>query len=291
MPFRGLFTNQANNVHYPANTANARHESRGEATGSSTGTTLTANASANTKGSWTALGSATTFAYEGITIYLGQNNAAADYMIDIGIDDGAGNNFVLVPDLHFAAFKQANEHNLALNIPVHVPAGALIEARVAASTGSSTCNCHVVGHSANPGGFPGYSRAVALFTPASSRGVAVDPGGTANTKGSWAQLQASTAVDVAAVFGVIGFNNDAGRAAGANSNLDIGLGAGGSEFVVLPDIVTQTWAATWDGPNDVFFQPVSCPIPSGTRIAARLACSTNTAGDRTIDLALYGLVP
>jgi len=276
-------------VHLPANTFNARHESRGEVTGASSGTTITANASANTKGSWTALGSATSFAYEGITIYLTQNNAAADYMIDIGIDDGSGNNFVIVPDLHFAAFKQANEHNLALNIPVHVPAGALIEARVAASTGSSTLRCHVVGHGANPGGFPGYSRAVALFTPGTSRGVAVDPGGTANTKGSWAELQASTAVDVAAVFGVVGFNNDAARAATASLLYDIGLGSAGNEFVLVPNLPVW-WSTSYDGPNDVFFQPVACSIPLGSRVAARAQCTLNTAGDRTIDLSLYGLV-
>lgn len=277
-------------MHLPANTFNARHESRGEQTGSSTGTTITASATANTKGSWTALGAATSFAYEGITVYLARNSAAVAYMIDIGIDDGAGNNFVLIPDLYFSALKQANEHNLAINIPVHVPAGALVEARVASSTAiANTLHCLIVGHSANPGGFPGFSRAVALFTPASSRGVAVDPGGTANTKGSWAALTASCPADVAAIFGVVGFNGDIARAAEARMLLDIGLGAAASEFVVVPDILIG-WDLTWDGPNDIFLQPFCARVPFGSRIAARAQCSINTAGDRTVDLALYGLV-
>lgn len=279
-------------MHLPANTANARHESRGEVTGSSRGTGLTAGAGANTKGSWTALGSTTSFAYEGFTLYLSNMSeaTATDYMVDIGIDDGSGNTFILVPDLHFSALKQANEHNLAINIPVHVPAGALIEARIAAATLSLTCRCHIVGHSANPGGFPGYSRAVALFTPGSSRGVAVDPGGSANTKGSWAQLTASTPVDVAALFAVIGFNNHVARATTDQHLLDIGIGAGGSEFVLVPNLF-YGWSTTWDGPNDVFFQPFAASIPSGTRVAARAQCDGTAAGDRTIDLALYGLVP
>lgn len=279
-------------MHLPANTWSARHESRGEVTsGDSTGTTLTTSSSANTKGSWAALGAATGFAYEGITVYLCGNNAAANYMVDIGIDDGAGNNFVLVEDLYFAAAKQASEHNLALNIPVHVPAGALLEARAQNSVAAAnTVRCLVVGHSANPGGFPGYSRAVRLFTPASSRGINVDPGGSANTKGSWAQITASTPADVAALFGVVGFNGDVTRAAAAEMLLDVGIGAAAAESVLLPN-VQFGWNLTWDGPNDVFFQPVAAPIPAGTRIAARAQCDVTTDGDRDIDLALYGLVP
>lgn len=247
-----------------------------------------ANASANVKGSWSTLGGGTSFAYEGITIYAFSNTAAANFMIDIGIGS-AGNEFVLVPDLYYAAAKAAEEHNLAIFVPVHVPSGAQLSVRIAASTGGTDCDVVVVGHSANPGGFPGFSRAVALFSPSSSRGVAVDPGGSANTKGSWAQLQASTAVDVAAIFGVVGFNNDVARVSSASMLLDIGIGAGGSEFVAVPDLLFN-WGGTWDGPNDIFFQPMPCAIPSGTRVAARAANSDNTASDRTIDLALYGLV-
>lgn len=276
-------------MHLPANTFSARHESRGETTASSTGTTLTASATPNTKGSWAALGSATGFAYEGITVYLANNSAAANYMVDIGIDDGAGNNFVIVADLYFAAAKQASEHNSAIFIPVHVPAGALVEARVASSTASATVACLVVGHSANPGGFPGYSRAVALFTPASSRGVAVDPGGTANTKGSWAQLTASSPANVQALFGVVGFNGDTARITNGRMLLDIGIGAASSEFVAVPNL-GFCWSSSWDGPNDVIIQAVPAAIPSGTRVAARAQCSDATAGDRTVDLALYGLV-
>lgn len=274
-------------MHLPANTFSARHESRGELTASSRGTLLTASGTANLKGSWTSLGSASSFAYEGITIYLSRPSAAANFMVDIGIDDGAGNNFVLVSNHYFAAQKA--EHNSAVFVPVHVPAGALIEARVACSTASATVDIVVVGHSANPGGFPGYSRAVALFTPSSSRGVTVDPGATADTEGSWAQLTASCPADIDAIFGVVGFNNDTARAAVfAGMLLDIGVGASSSEFDAVPNIAFG-WEATWDGPNDVFFGPFACTIAAGTRIAARAQCMINTAGDRSVDLALYGL--
>lgn len=276
-------------MYQPANTFCARHEDCGTTLASSTGLTLTAGGSTNTKGSWVTMKSATAFAYEGFTVYC-SNGSADDFMVDIGIDDGSGNVSILVPDLHFAAVKHQREHNLALNIPVHVAAGSKLVARCAGAGTSTFFDCLIVGHSANPGGFPGYSRAVALFSPSSSRGVAVDPGGSANTKGSWAEITASTPADVAAIFGVVGFNGDVGRASTADFLLDVGLGAGGSEFVLLPDLYFN-WSATWDGPQDVFFQPVAVHIPSGTRLAARGACSITTAGDRTVDLALYGLVP
>lgn len=277
----------------PANTFSCLHESRGETTGTSTGTTLSANVTTNVKGSWTALGSATSFAYEGFTLHLASNAQATNFMLDIGIDNGSGSNVIIAADIYFAGAKQANEHNLALYLPIHVPAGSLLEARVASSTSVANISCLIVGHSVNPGGGPGFSRAVALFTPASSRGVTIDPGGSvSNTKGSWTQLTASTPEDLAALFGVVGFAGDTSRAATTSVGfaLDIGIGASGAESVVLPDFFFG-WSAGWDGPNDVFLQPFSAAIPSGSRVAARGQCTITTANDRAIDLALYGLVP
>lgn len=276
-------------MHQPANTFSARHESRGETTASSTGTLLTAAGSIDTKGSYVALGSPTSFAYEGFTVYLAANSIEQDYLIDISIDDGSGNNQILVPDLHFAAAKGVNEHNFSMFIPVHIAAGAQIDARVACGDASDTCRCLIVGHSANPGGFPGFSRAVALFTPGSSRGVAIDPGGSAHTKGSWVQMSASCPADVSAIFGVAGFNGDNSRAAAARMMLDIGIGSAGNEFVLVPNLYFG-WGSTWDGANDVILQPIAASIPLGSRVAARAQCSITTASDRTTDLALYGLV-
>lgn len=277
----------------PANTFSARHESCGEDTASSRGTTITSGV-ANAKGSWATIKTATGFTYEGVTVYFANNAGTAatfDFMVDIGIDDGAGNVFVIVPDIHWAPCYRASEHNLALSIPVHVPSGSKLVARAACSNGLSagTISCIIVGHSANPGGFPGYSHAVALFTPSLSRGVAIDPGAVTNTKGAWAQLIASCPNDIEAIFGVIGFNGDTSRAATGSALLDIGIGAAAAEFIILPDF-SFTWGLTWDGPNDVFFQSVACVIPTGTRVAARGQCSHATAGDRTWDIALYGLV-
>lgn len=274
----------------PANNFGARHESRGEDGAGSTGTTITASGSTNTKGSYADLGAVTSFAWECLTVYMASNSAAADYLVDIAIDDGAGNRFVIVPDLHYPARKEVNEHNFQMRIPVHVPAGAQLSARCQASSASAACEIIVVGHSSNVGGFPGYSRAVALFaTPGNSRGVSIDPGASGYpTWGSWVEMIASCPVDVEAIFGVIGHNGDVSRAAGAYCYNDIGIGAGGSEFSIFYAYMF-IMSTAWDGPTDVFFQPKACQIAAGTRIAARGRNTVTTAGDRAWDLSLYGL--
>jgi hypothetical protein len=267
-----------------------RTEARGDATGTSTGTTVTASASTNTKGTWVDLGAATTFAYEAVTLDLGVNSAAADYMVDIGISDGS-NRFVLIADIHFAAAKTASEHGCQIYIPVHVPAGAQVSARLASSTGSATAAVIVHGHETGLAGTPGFSRCVALFTPATSRGIAIDPGGTANTKGTYAQITASCPNDIGAMFGLIGYNGDVARTAEAAALIDIALGAAASEQVLYPNAVVK-WSATRDGPTNCPRIPLfACNVSATTRIAARAQCSDNVAGDRTVDLALYGLVP
>lgn len=278
-------------MHLPANTHNARHQSRGQDVTTSAGIIVTASGTANTKGSWVQVGSNTGFAYEGITLYLSRTSAAADYIVDIGIDDGSGNIFTLVENFHVSSLKLAAEFNTGIHIPVHVPSNAVLVARCSSSTASATIRLVIVGHSANPGGYPGFSRAIALFTPATSRGIAVDAGGTANTKGSWAELTSSSGKDVAAIFGVVGFNGVTARTTSpASMLLDIGIGAGSSEFVAVPDIALN-WESAGDGPKDIFFGPLAASVPAGTRFAARAQCSDNTASQRTVDLALYGLVP
>lgn len=277
-------------MHLPSPQQSARHETRGENTSNSAGTSVTASGSTNTKGSWSNLGSTTSFAYEGFTLYQSRPSNAASILTDIGIDDGAGNINILLPDFAFAGQKLVNEHNTHMYIPVHVPAGSQLVARCQASVASTIAYTKITGHSKNPGGFPGFSRAIKLFTGGSgSRGDAVDPGGSAHTKGSWTQLVASTSDDIKALCFVVGYNNDLNRAATGVACIDIGIGGAGSEQVILTNFQVG-WGVTYDCPIDQFFQPMSCNIPAGTRVAARCQSNITTAGDRTVDISAWGFV-
>jgi len=267
----------------------SRCESRGEVSATSTGTTAVDN-SGNTKGTWADLGAVTSFAYEAITVCIGfASNGDNNFMCDIGVSDGS-NRYVLAADLYFAGDRLGNEQDFSIYIPVHVATGAQLSFRLSSSVAFGDADCVVIGHGSGLGGAPGFSRCVALFTPASSRGIAIDPGATANTKGAWTQMTSSCPEDIGAMFGFIGYNGDIGRAASATALIDIGIGAASSEYVLYPN-AGLSWGINKDGPSNCPRIPLfACNVSKTTRIAARGACSLNTAGDRTFDLALYGLV-
>lgn len=104
--------------------------------------------------------------------------------------------------------------------------------------------------------------------------------GTANTKGAYSQLLASTprAAD-AFIFhvGMIGGNN------ATQALTDLALGPAGSERIILADLMSCV-AAFQAGGFSSFFR---LPIPAGVRIASR--CQSNSGGDATISAALVAI--
>lgn len=265
-----------------------RAESIGANTANSLAVTVTASGTANAYGSWATLGT-TTFEYNSIIVYAIRGSAAADYVLDLGIDDGAGNVFVIAGSLR-APNRKAADYGYSYALPLRVPAGKALVARVACNTASASILVSVTGMSRGPRGITGYSRCLPLYTAATSRGVTVDPGGTANTKGSWAQLVASTAFETAAVMLCVGHNADSSRTAAASALLDIGVGSAGNEFALIPNIPLG-WTTTSDTPVPAVVGPFECCIPQGRRVAARMQCTDTTAGDRTIDVGAWAFVP
>jgi len=259
--------------------------------GNSRGTAITSSSSGSGfEGNWTDVGSPTNFAYEAITVSIFRASAG-QHLIDLAISDGS-DRFIIAENLHLDGHL-ISEFGFQTYIPLHIPAGAQLSARNQSSGSSLAADILITGHETGLGGAPGFSRCVALYTDTGSGsrlGQAIDPGGTANTKGAWAEMTASCPNDIAAMFGLIGHNGDVSRAVGAAALIDIGVGSAGNEFVVYPN-ARVGWSTARDGPSICPRIPLfAADVPSGTRIAARAACSINTAGDRTVDLALYGLV-
>lgn len=272
-------------MHLPANVSSARRETL--LGGGAYGLSLTASGSINTKGAWANLGTAG-FNYEGVTINLLNNGTAiANYLVDIGIDAGGDTVNVVIENLELAC-RDLQEHTFSMFIPVHIPAGAVIDARCQSNVASAVVTCTLVGHSANPGGFPGYRKASALFTPTSSRGTTITAGGTINTKGSWSVLRASLDDAVDMLFGVSGFAGDTARTNAGTFLMDISIGADTVEEIVIADQLFQ-FGVLWDGPLDIRWGPYPVALPAGVRIAARCQSTNNTSGDNAFDLALYGL--
>lgn len=93
--------------------------------------------------------------------------------------------------------------------------------------------------------------------------------GSNNTKGSWTQLSSSTSSDIVLLEVEIVFES----AGGANSfSLDIGIGASGSEVIIIPDLfVGQQFNRIG---SISLIVPVQ--IPAGTRVAARGQCNNSS---------------
>lgn len=101
---------------------------------------------------------------------------------------------------------------------------------------------------------------------ASTNGTTVTANASANTKGSYSQLIASTAYPSAGIMleVVVGSNN-------ADYLMDLAIGGAGSEQILIADILV---GSTVGSSRRILMLP--CAIPAGTRISAR--CQSTTGG-------------
>lgn len=263
-----------------------RSETLGVNTTNSAGTTVTASATANSFGSWASLGQ-TTFAWNWLNLLMAQT-AVSDKVIEIGVSNDNSTWYTIAQGIRLAGRKSADIIQ-SIALPLRVGSGMYVAVRCKASTGSHVLNVSMTGSSVGMKGGTGYSRAIALYTDATSRGVQIDPGGVANTKSSWVQLIASTPASVDSVYVMVGQNADTTRTATATALLDIGVGAASSEFAMIPDLFMR-WTTTLDGPQ-FNIGPIPCAIPAGSRVTARAQCTDITAGDRTLDVGIIGFIP
>lgn len=100
-----------------------------------------------------------------------------------------------------------------------------------------------------------------------------------NTKGSWTQVNASLPFDSYGFW--IGIAGTATAATLTDVLLDIGIGAGGSEVVIVPDLL-----AGWIGTPTQDIRTLWIPIfiPKGARVAVR--CQGQIASD-TVDVMFF----
>ena len=96
-------------------------------------------------------------------------------------------------------------------------------------------------------------------TAASSTGTTLTAGGSANTKGAWAQLSAATPIDATGIIVVLGGAVDNG-----DFLVDIGIGASGVETIIVPDVLHCGRAHDFNG-----YYPFPICVPRGSRVVAR----------------------
>ena len=246
--------------------------------------------SVNTKGSWVQITAATAFEADGIILHFygsGGFNGDRNAVVDLGIGAAASEAVILENFRQDYVRGSMNKSAGSLFIPLAIPSGSRVAARMSAD--STAVGVHI-GLTIVKGGslFPtGFGKIESLgHNTSNDRGTQISASATANTKGSWAEIVASTAKDYAGFFGVLG---NAGDMASANERrlIDIGIGAAASETVIVPN-----WYTNFEGLGDVN-QPMHMPIfwtplAAGTRIAARF--QQDLTSNLNLDLMLYGIV-
>jgi hypothetical protein len=256
-------------------------------TATSKGTTIVGHDNAHTKGSWVQLSAAITFDASGIIINIPWTDTYS-YLVDIGIG-GEGSELVLISNI----LSHCNSDNAKTRgqkgsyfFPVHIPKGTRVSARCQSSVGAKSLEVILYLVS---GGFTSNApyNIVSTFgdTAASTTGTAVDPGGSANTKGSWVQFSASCSFALREVIiAVTASGNSYGRLL-----MDIGIGGGGSEVVII-----SNWAIYHQYDSQTRYPCVSpllpFSVPAGSRIAVR--CQNDNIDDatnRVLGVILYGV--
>lgn len=114
-------------------------------------------------------------------------------------------------------------------------------------------------------------------------GTIITPGATANTKGSWTQIVASTSSDCDLLH--LKITGESGGGTYKNQFIDVGVGVAGSEVVVFPNIDIGV-GGTFQGSHVDLLVPIH--IPAGSRIAARAqADAASISGDFGVSLVVY----
>lgn len=252
----------------------------------SRGVAVTSSATVNNKGAWTELIASTPHASNGFYLNVRTTNSTSG-CIDIGIGP-AGAEIVVVPNLWVGTQNVVQGH---VWVPIALPRGVRVAARVQSGAASKTFHLALAIASQNyraPRGLQGaFSAGVATTATTTSTGI--DPGLTANSKGGWTELIAST--DRVTRWIVLSLHwAGVARVAETNWLVDVGMGPIGAEQVVVPDIAIVARDANSSNSSSITPLLVSMPayIPLGSRIAVRAQCDA-TSNDRNFGVGLVGL--
>ncbi len=258
----------------------------GAVSGTSTGTVLVGSASTFTKGAWAQLIASTTTDINWVVV-SGESvtTGGSAFAVDIGVG-GSGSEIVVVSNLNYTFAGGA-----AFSFPLTIPAGTRIAARFASNNGSDTFRLLMLGFQ-DTYQSAGAGSAVDTFgfNTSLNIGLAVDPGGSAHTKGAYSVLAPSTSFDYAGFF----LTTDAQNSTGVGVvvvqwRIDLAVGAAGSEVVILPNFFQVGFAfnlTTIYLPSQFYF-PI--PIAAGSRVAVRAQCTSTTTPDRVLGVTMYGV--
>jgi hypothetical protein len=237
----------------------------------------------NTKGNWVQLIASTPRQANGFWLIVGASSGGSDDLIDIGIGP-AGSEVVVISNLLFS-FQRTS---YCIFVPLMLPAGVRVAARAQTYTSG---NYPSVGLILNTPGFLPSSVLSRCTTyganEADSGGVSVDPGITAHTKGAWTEIVAATTNPIKMLSAINGCAST-NHTYNYQFLFDIGMGAAGSEIVVVPNLYFYVDADPFKF-IPMTFGPFMVNIPAGSRLAIRMQSTGIADGVRLADFVLYGV--
>jgi hypothetical protein len=257
--------------------------SAGANTVTSAGTLLTSGAT-NTKGSWTQLSASLPGDIVGVWLNFQAPNSYR-YFLDLAV--GAGYT-VVINDLYLVT--RANMGVPGVFLPLALPAGEPLYARVSSASATRTVSVAANFVLASCNTSRPYARGVTLgATVASTSGVTIDPGASANTKGAWTQIANPTGYTIRSLLIAVGQGYDTYPAAYGTQGwlIDVGVGSAGSEVVLIPNLPACSDSSS-DTINQHWYGPFDVTIPAASRIAIRCQCSVNTANVRLLRFTVTG---
>lgn len=264
-----------------------------QATPSTTGpgTTLTASATIHTKGNFVDLLGPLSFdVYSVSCCVTGVATSAAQtsMLIDLAIHTSAGAagsvGTIIIPDMLASSAPNAGDgpRILFVDLPLFIPKGSVIRARIQALIASDTCIFGIWcrGGSKHPP-WPLFSGADAYgISTATSNGTSITAGNT-GAEGTWTSVGSTTTRPYSAILPMgVGQAGSATITAGLGYHYEIGYSSTTfGEFYFRTDSTERI-------PGIFPPIPIYQRIPSGTQLQARGECSGTAQAH---DIALYGL--
>lgn len=264
------------------------YETVGVSTSTSEATSIAHSGTANTKSNWVELDASTAFAVDGFWVYFGVNSSVTlDYFIDIGIG-AASSEVVLIPDLFYSTGDTEGESNLVF-FPISIASGTRISARQQNYATTGTIDVAIIITTDSGLDVTAFTSVDTLgaLTSSDTSGTLITPSTTANVKGPYVELDASTSNTYKAFIAIIGQNRNAGLT-DADALFDVAIGAASSEvdFLININFGSSQFSDTM---QPKVFGPMACDIPSSSRLSVRAQSSLGDFGDRLFDIVLYGI--
>lgn len=245
--------------------------------------------SANAKGAYSQFVASSGFACTQVQVLLTNSSGTngAQFLCDIATG-AAASETVVIPNIMAAnsTTSAASQLGGLYNLPLGIATATRIAARAQSSSATQTLGVSItllVG-----GGCPGITTFTDYGTnTGTSGGTSVDPGGSANTKGSFAQITAS----LSAVAQSLLVEQTLGSNTGAQTArwfIDVATDAAASEVVLIPDL--EFWARDQGAAALATFPPSrqfsTIYIAASTRVATRASCNITDATDRVIAMSM-----